>query len=133
VPLRLFYLEAVLFILVFNKSHYNISFTPLEDNTIHTGYFTDNNEPGGIENTTHNTNVYRIVLRVKWNYESMTALVPIILFVATDIYEKVKNETTTIKKQETRVITDVFERRDMILIYGECNKNASAVARFCRQ
>jgi hypothetical protein len=66
VPLRLFYLEAVLFILVFNKSHYNISFTPLEDNTIHTGYFTtDNNEPGGIENTTHNTNVYRIVLRVK--------------------------------------------------------------------
>jgi hypothetical protein len=53
----------------------------------------------------------------------MTALVPIILFVTTDIYEKVK----------IRQLKNVFERRDMILIYGECNKNASAVARFCRQ
>jgi hypothetical protein len=25
------------------------------------------------------------------------------------------------------------EKTDMMLIYGECNKNASAVARFCRQ
>jgi hypothetical protein len=75
----------------------------LEDNTIHTGYFTtDNNEPGGIENTTHNTNVYRIVLRVKWNYESMTALVAIILFVTTDIYENVK----------IRQLKNVFERRE---------------------
>jgi hypothetical protein len=24
------------------------------------------------------------------------------------------------------------EKTDMILIYGECNKNASAVARLCR-
>jgi hypothetical protein len=32
---------------------------------------------------------YRIIL--KGNYESMKALVPMILFVTTDIYEKVKN------------------------------------------
>jgi hypothetical protein len=50
-------------------------------------------------------------------YESMMALLPIILFVTTDIYEKVK----------IRLL------KDMILIYGDCNKNASAVARLCRQ
>jgi hypothetical protein len=49
-------------------------------------------EPEGIENATHNTFPklrdyfkYRIVLKL--NDESMMALLPIILFVATDIYE----------------------------------------------
>jgi hypothetical protein len=42
------------------------------------------------------------------------ALHPIILFVTTDIYGN-------------------DEKTDMILIYRECNKNASAVARLCRQ
>jgi hypothetical protein len=54
------------------------------------------------------------------------ALLPIILFVTTDIYEKVK-----IRRIKCTYSND--EKIDMILIYGECNKNASAVARFCRQ
>jgi hypothetical protein len=47
-------------------------------------------------------------------------LLPIILFVTTDIYEKVK-------------IRPNDEKTDIILINCECNKNASAVARLCRQ
>jgi hypothetical protein len=50
----------------------------------------------------------------------MALLSIIILFITTDIYEKVKMYSNN-------------EKTDMILIYGECNKNASAVARLCRQ
>jgi hypothetical protein len=46
------------------------------------------------------------------------ALLPIILFVTTDIYEKVK-----IRRIKCTYSND--EKIDMILIYGECNKNAS--------
>jgi hypothetical protein len=49
------------------------------------------------------------------------ALLPIILFVTTDIYN------TTIK------MCSNDEKTDMILIYGECNKNASVIASLCRQ
>jgi hypothetical protein len=51
------------------------------------------------------------ILNIVLFYESMMALLLIILFVTTDIYEK--------------------EKRDMILIYGECNKNYSAATRLC--
>jgi hypothetical protein len=44
----------------------------------------------------------------------MTALHSIILFVTT-------------------VCIRIDEKTDMIMIYGECNKNVSAVARLCRQ
>jgi hypothetical protein len=53
------------------------------------------------------------------NMESMMALLPIILFVTIEIYEKVK-----IKMYSND------EKTDMILIYGEGNKNACAVAAF---
>jgi hypothetical protein len=55
----------------------------------------------------------------------MMALHPIILFVTTDIYEKVKNTTIKVYSND--------EKTDMTLINRECNKNASAVARLCRQ
>jgi hypothetical protein len=48
----------------------------------------------------------------------MMALLPIILFVTTDIYEN-----TTIR------IYSSDEKTAVILIYDECNKNASAVVR----
>jgi hypothetical protein len=54
----------------------------------------------------------------------MMALFPIILFVTTDIYEKVKI-------RRLKCLND--EKTDMGPIYRECNKNASAVARLCRQ
>jgi hypothetical protein len=51
----------------------------------------------------------------------MVALLSIVLFVTTDIYEKVKirrlKRIGTMRKQT----------------YGECNKNISAVARLLRQ
>jgi hypothetical protein len=54
----------------------------------------------------------------------MMALLLIILFVTTDIYENVKiRRLLNVSNDETT---------DMILIYGKCNKNASAVARLCR-
>jgi hypothetical protein len=52
------------------------------------------------------------------------ALLPIILFVTTDIYEKVKIR---------RLKCTYYENTEMIVIYGECNKNASVVARLCTQ
>jgi hypothetical protein len=59
-------------------------------------YFTSDNELGGMkmQPTIHLQSEYgyfkyRIIL--KGNYESMKALVPMILFITTDIYEKVKN------------------------------------------
>jgi succinyl-CoA synthetase alpha subunit len=54
------------------------------------------------------------------------ASLSIILLVTADIYGKVKIPTS-IKMYSND------EKTDMILIYGECNKNASAVARLCRQ
>jgi hypothetical protein len=48
-------------------------------------------------------------------------LLPIILLVTTDIYEKVK--IRRLKRIRT------MRKQDMLLIYGQCNKNASAVAR----
>jgi hypothetical protein len=56
----------------------------------------------------------------------MTALHSIILFVTTDIYEKVE-----IRRLKIMYPND--EKTDMIMIYGECNKNVSAVARLCTQ
>jgi hypothetical protein len=53
----------------------------------------------------------------------MMALLSIILFVTTDIYEKVK----------IRRLKCNDEKTDMILIYGDCNKNASPLVRLCRQ
>jgi hypothetical protein len=49
----------------------------------------------------------------------------IILFVTTDIYEKVEIRL--------KIMYSNNEKTDMIMIYGECNKNVSAVARLCRQ
>jgi hypothetical protein len=49
----------------------------------------------------------------KWNYESMMNLLPIILFVTIDIYEKVKiRRFKCIRTMKT----------DMTLIYDECDK-----------
>jgi hypothetical protein len=53
----------------------------------------------------------------------MISLLPIILFVITDTYEK-KNTTT-------KMYSNV-DKTDMIPIYGEFDKNVSAVARSCR-
>jgi hypothetical protein len=50
----------------------------------------------------------------------MKALLRIILFVTTDVAEKVKKYSND-------------DKTAMILIYGEYNKNASAVARLCKQ
>jgi hypothetical protein len=50
----------------------------------------------------------------------MMGLLLIVLFVTTDIYEKAK-----IRRNN--------EKTDMTLVYGECNKNSSAVARLCKQ
>jgi hypothetical protein len=55
----------------------------------------------------------------------MMGLLPIVLFVITDIYEKVKIRGLKMYSKD--------EKTDMILIYGKCNKNATAVARLCRQ
>jgi hypothetical protein len=54
----------------------------------------------------------------------MISLLPIILFVITDTYEKKKNTTT-------KMYSNV-DKTDMIPIYGEFDKNVSAVARSCR-
>jgi hypothetical protein len=51
------------------------------------------------------------ILNIVLFYESLMALLLVILLVTTDIYEK--------------------EKRDIILIYGECNKNYSAATRLC--
>jgi hypothetical protein len=51
----------------------------------------------------------------------MMVLLPIIVFATTDIYEKVKIRRLKCISND--------EKTDMILIYGECNKNASAVER----
>jgi hypothetical protein len=56
----------------------------------------------------------------------MMALLPIILLVTTDIREKIK-----IRRLKCTYSND--EKTDIILIYDECNKNASAVARLCSQ
>jgi hypothetical protein len=53
----------------------------------------------------------------------MLALLSIILFFTTDIYEKVK----------IRRLKCIRTLRKTHLIYGECNKNASAVARLCKK
>jgi hypothetical protein len=50
----------------------------------------------------------------------MKALLPIILFVTSDVDEKVKKYSND-------------EKTNMILIYGKYNKNASAFARLCTQ
>jgi hypothetical protein len=56
----------------------------------------------------------------------MMALLPVtLLFFTTDIYEKVK-----IRRLKW---IPMIEKRNMLLIYGESNKNASGVARLCRQ
>jgi hypothetical protein len=64
------------------------------NNPVYIGYFTSDNEPGGIDNATHNT--FR------------------------------KSANTAIKMY----LSD--EKTNMVLIYGECNKKASAVAHLCR-
>jgi hypothetical protein len=63
--------------------------------TGYTGYFTSDDDPGGIENATHNTFpkltwFFKNLFCFKMKFESMMALLPIILFVTTDVYEKVK-------------------------------------------
>jgi hypothetical protein len=66
---------------------------------------------------------YCIVL--ERNYEAMMALLPIILFVTIDIYRKMLKYTIKMYSNDEKI--------EMILIYGEYNKTASAVAHLCRQ
>jgi hypothetical protein len=88
--------------LVHLRDVFRVLFEIFRDNRLiqqNTGYFRSNNESGGIENATHNT----------FTDESRMVSLPIILFVTTDIYEKVKIRRL------------------------KCNKSASAVACLCRQ
>jgi hypothetical protein len=81
------------------------------------------NEPGRIENATHNTfpklHAYFKYSIAILNIVTM-ALLPIIFFVTTDIYEKVKI-------RRLKCIRMMRKKTNMILIYVGCNKSTSTV------